>query len=83
MSRRPNILDGGRQLALFLLVALSFGQAGALMATAFATRDVFVVLRAGDEAAPLGAFIMLVIAGLLLAACRAFEDRVGEQAGQS
>ena len=83
MSRRPGILDGGRRRALAILVALSFGQAGAMVATALATRDVFVYLRAGGDAAPVAALVVLVACGLVLAVCRALEGRVGEQAGQS
>ncbi len=83
MSRRPEILDGERQRAVAMLVALSFGQAGAMVATAFATRDVFIHLRSGNEAPPLAALVVLAAGGLALAVCRALEGRVGEKAGQS
>ncbi|SIO54613.1 ATP-binding cassette, subfamily B [Rhodovulum sp. ES.010] len=83
MSRRPKILGGERRRDLAVLVALSFGQAGAMVATAFATRDVFVVLRGGGEAMPIGALISIAAGGLTLFACRALEGRVGERAGQS
>jgi ABC-type transport system involved in cytochrome bd biosynthesis fused ATPase/permease subunit len=83
MSRRPDILDGGRRRALAMLVALSFGQGGAMIATAFATRDVFIYLRAGGAAVPIDALAVLAAGGLVLAVCRALEGRVGEQAGQS
>ena len=83
MKRRPDILGGGRRGALALLVALSFGQAGAMVATAFATRDVFVFLREGGPAAPLGALVAIALCGIVIFACRALEGRVGERAGQS
>lgn len=83
MTRRPRIAQGGRRRALAVLVALSFGQAGAMIATAFATRDVFGYLRSGGPATPIAALAVLVLAGLALAAFRTFEGRVGEQAGQS
>lgn len=83
MSRRPKILEGERRRALAVLVALSFGQAGAMVATAFATRDVFVFLRERGEAMPVGALAVIAVSGLALFACRALEGRVGERAGQS
>lgn len=83
MNRRPDILDGGRRRALAVLVALSFGQAGAMVATAFATRDVITVLRTGSDSTPITALLVLVASGFALAVCRALEGRVGEQAGQS
>lgn len=83
MSRRPDILDGGRRRALAVLVALSFGQAGAMVATAFATRDVFVFLREGGMAMPVGALVVIAACGVVIFACRALEGRVGERAGQS
>jgi ABC-type transport system involved in cytochrome bd biosynthesis fused ATPase/permease subunit len=83
MSTRPGILAEGRQRALTMLVALSFGQAGAMVATAFATRDVFRFLRDGGDAAPLGALSVIAACGLVLFACRTLEGRIGERAGQS
>lgn len=83
MSRRPKILGGARKRALAVLVALSFAQAGAMVATAFATRDVFAFLRDGGEVMPFGALAVIAAGGLVLFACRALEGRVGERAGQS
>lgn len=83
MSRRPPILGGARKRAIALLVALSFGQAGAMVAAAFATRDVFSFLRYGGPEMPLAGLAVMSVAGLVLFACRALEGRVGERAGQS
>jgi ABC-type transport system involved in cytochrome bd biosynthesis fused ATPase/permease subunit len=83
MSQRPGILGGARKRALAVLVALSFGQAGAMVAAAFATRDVFAFLRDGGPAMPIGPLVVLAAGGLALFVCRALEGRVGERAGQS
>jgi ABC-type multidrug transport system fused ATPase/permease subunit len=83
MSRRPNILGGGRKRALALLVALSFGQAGAMVAAAFATRDIFAFLRDGGPVMPISGLVVMSVAGIALFAFRALEGRVGERAGQS
>ena len=83
MSARPDILSQGRQRALAWLVALSFGQAGAMVAAAFATRDVFRALRDGGVMLPVGALVVIATSGLVLFVCRTFEGRIGERAGQS
>ncbi|MEE4188725.1 MAG: ABC transporter ATP-binding protein [Roseobacter sp.] len=83
MSARPEILSDGRQHALALLVALSFAQAGAMVAAAFAARDVFRFLRDGGPVLPVGALVVIAVSGLVLFACRTLEGRIGERAGQS
>jgi ABC-type multidrug transport system fused ATPase/permease subunit len=83
MSRRPTILGGARWRALVCLVALGLGQALAMVAAAFATRDVFMYLRDGGVAPPSLALAGLALSGVALCIFRALEGRVGEAAGQS
>jgi len=83
MSRRPAILRQRRWIGLLILVALAFGQAVTIIVTAFATRDVFMVLREGGSTVPVTALVAIALAGSALFALRALEGSVAERTGQS
>ncbi len=83
MSRRPTILGQRRWIGVGILVGLALGQAATMVVTAFATRDVFMFLRDGTTAPPLGALFAIAAAGSILFALRAFEGKVAERTGQS
>lgn len=68
---------------MLALVCLALGQAVAMVVTAFATRDVFTVLRAGDDAIPVLALVTMTLSGLAIFALRSVEGALGERAGQS
>ena len=83
MSQRPAILGERRAIALMVLVALALGQAAAMVAAAFATRDVFMALR-NDGATDSGlALVIIAISGVALCVLRSVEGRIAEAAGQS
>ncbi|WP_136247310.1 hypothetical protein [Halomonas borealis] len=87
MSEFPELSGGGRDRQIALVAGLGIIQAGLMMATAFATRDVFIALRhaTGESPAqlPLTSLAVLVAAALAIAACQALARGRGEAIGQS
>ncbi|MCJ8285430.1 MULTISPECIES: ABC transporter ATP-binding protein [unclassified Halomonas] len=87
MSELPELSGRGRGRHIALVVGLGIIQAGLMMATAFATRDVFVALRSTPGSAstqlPLTSLLILAAAALVIAACQALARVRGEAIGQS
>ena len=83
MTRRPPIHAERRWIGLLALVVIALGQAGTMIVTAFATRDVFMTLRDGTGVVPTEALVSIALAGLALFALRSVEGAVGEKTGQS
>ncbi|MGM0583547.1 MAG: ATP-binding cassette domain-containing protein [Pseudomonadota bacterium] len=84
MSRLPLIAAGGRGRLVAAVAALALGQAAAAAAAAFATRDLFALLRAPGaslaDAAP--ALAALGLAGAATGLFRVGERVTAERAGQ-
>ncbi|MQX35313.1 ATP-binding cassette domain-containing protein [Roseospira navarrensis] len=82
MSRLPNLLADGRGRQVGVVAALALAQAVATGIAAFATRDAFAALRAGDSALPWWPLLAITGAGVMVAAARIAERSVAERLGQ-
>ncbi len=83
MSRRPKVTGDKRWIGLLALVCLALGQAGTMVVTAFATRDVIGALRDGGDTIPVQALIAIAVSGLAIFTLRSAEGALGERTGQS
>lgn len=83
MKRLPPILEEGRWMGLVCITAVALAQAGTMVVTAFATRDIVAVLRVGEGVLPQHALLSLIGAGIAMFVLCALEGAVAERTGQS
>jgi len=82
MNRFPNLLGEGRARGVALVAATAVAQAIAAGVAAFATRDVFAAFATSQTTLPIGALVLIVAAGVVIAALRVVERTLGEGLGQ-
>ena len=82
MTKLPRLLEEGRTRGMTLITLCCIGQGAGLMLSAFATRDIFMVLHSGNGLG-VEALLMLAIAATLLALCEANGNVRAEEVGQS
>ncbi|MEE4378122.1 MAG: ABC transporter ATP-binding protein [Candidatus Competibacteraceae bacterium] len=82
MNRFPDLLAQGRAKGVALVAATAVGQAIAAGVAAFATRDVFAAFATPQTTLPIGALVLIVVAGVVIAALRVIERTLGEGLGQ-
>mgnify|MGYP000925311858 CR=1 FL=1 len=82
MSQIPHLLAGGRGFAMALVAAGAVGEALAAGAAAFAARDIFRALHQGQVDIPVWPLVVMLVAGVSIAALRVAARSTGEWIGQ-